>query len=108
MIVSYDWATDTGMFIPRFTAYHRGEMYTGIDYLSPDYSEAYIDAYTLFNFRLAYIPAEMDSLDVTLYVNNLTDKDYFQGGFTVAASMGAATLSKGPPRTYGLEATYTF
>ncbi len=108
LVVSYDWATDYGMIIPRFTAYHRDEIYTGIDYISPEFDVATIDAYTLYNLRVAYIPAELDSLNVTLFVDNLTDEDYFQGGFTVAASMGAATLSKGPPRTMGLEANYTF
>jgi iron complex outermembrane receptor protein len=50
----------------------------------------------------------MDALNLTLFIDNLTDETYFQGGFTVAQTLGAATLTPGAPRTYGLEMTYNF
>ena len=105
---SYDWATDKGMVIPRLTGYYSGEVYSGIDHISPNYDVSTIDSYTLWSFRVAYIPVNMDTLNLTLYVDNLTDEAYFQGGFTVAQTVGAATLTPGAPRTYGLEMTYNF
>lgn len=105
---SYDWVTNIGLLTPRLTVYYSDEVYTGIDHFAPNYEVSTIDSYTLWNFRLAYIPEKLDDLNVTLYIDNLTDETYFRGGFTVAETAGAANLTRGAPRTYGLEATYTF
>lgn len=105
----YDWHTDIGLFIPRLSMYFRDDMYTGIDATAwqPEYRErATIEDVTLWNFRFAYIPNE--AFNITLFVDNLTNEDYYQGGFTVAESIGATTITLGPRRTYGLEATYSF
>jgi iron complex outermembrane recepter protein len=105
----YDLDTDIGLFIPRLTAFYRDEIYTGVDLAGAEYEDAAtLDAVTLWNFRMAYIPADLQELNVSLFVKNLTDEKYFQGGFTVAETLGAAILTQGPGREYGIEATYNF
>lgn len=105
----YDLDTDIGLFIPRLTGFYRDEIYTGVDLAGAEYKDAAtIDDVTLWSFRLAYIPADLQELNVSLFVKNLTDEEYFQGGFTVAETLGAAILTQGPGREYGLEATYNF
>ena len=113
----YEIDTNIGIFTPRLTLYFRDDVYTGIDDVSngiegdprtdgfEDIST--IDSYTLLNFRLAFAPLD-DKFNITFYIDNLADKDYFQGGFTVAATVGAANLIKASPRAFGLEASYNF
>ena len=63
--------------------------------------------------QLAQIDGETDETELELIrqigkSENLTDEDYFQGGFSQSGALGAATLVKGSPRSYGLEARYNF
>jgi len=105
----YDIDTDIGLFIPRLTAFYRNDIYTGVDLKGAEFEDgATIDSVTLWNFRMAYIPTDLQALNVAMYVKNLTDEKYFQGGFTVAETLGAAILTQGPGREYGVEATYNF
>ena len=104
----YDLDTSIGLFVPRLTAFYRDEIYTGVDLAGVNTEAAYIDDVTLWHFRLAYIPADLPDLNVGLFVKNITDEEYFQGGFTVAETLGAAALTQGPGREYGIEATYNF
>jgi len=104
----YDLDTSVGLFIPRLTAFYRDEIYSGVDLAGVDADASYIDDVTLWSFRMAYIPADLQELNVALFVKNLTDEEYFQGGFTVAETLGAAALTQGPGREYGIEATYNF
>lgn len=107
LTVSYNIATEgAGLFVPRLTAYYRDEIYIGTDYRSPEFDQAFIDAYTLLSARLTWMPD--DQWNVTAFVDNLTDKEYFQGGFGVLDALGAGTVVKGPPRMYGIEAYYEF
>jgi outer membrane receptor protein involved in Fe transport len=109
LTLMYDLDTDIGLFIPRLTGFYRDEIYTGVDLKGAEYEEvSTIDDVTLWSFRLAYIPADLQELNVSLFVKNLTDEEYFQGGFTVAETLGAAILTQGPGREYGIEATYNF
>jgi len=107
LVVSYNIETESaGLFVPRLTAYYRDELYIGLDSLSPDYEQSYLDSYTLLGARLTWLPS--DPWSITLFVDNVADKEYYQGGFSVMDALGAATVVKGPPRTYGLEASYDF
>jgi len=66
-----------------------------------------IKGYGLLNGRLtlANIPVGGNELQVALWGKNLLDKDYRLN----TVPFGPFTVSFfGPPRTYGLEATYTF
>lgn len=107
LTVSYNIGMEgAGLFIPRLTASYRDEIYIGTDYLSPKFDQAYIDSYTLLSARLTWMPD--DQWNFAAFVDNLTDKEYFQGGFGLADAVGASTVVKGPRRMYGIEAYYDF
>lgn len=108
LTMMYDLDTSIGLFIPRLTGFYRDEIYTGVDLAGVDAESSYLDDVTLWSFRTAYIPTDLPELNVSLFVKNLTDEEYFQGGFTVAETLGSSILTQGPGREYGLEATYNF
>ncbi|CAA0125538.1 Pesticin receptor [Halioglobus japonicus] len=103
--------TAIGDFAPRLSMYYRDSFYTGLD--ATAWEEAFrdsatIDDVTLWNFRIGYTPANHENIQLWLYVDNLTDEQYFQGGFSNTESLGAGSYALGPPRSYGLEASITF
>jgi outer membrane receptor protein involved in Fe transport len=103
--------TAIGDFAPRLSMYYRDELYTGLDATAwdPEFRDlATIDDVTLWNFRLGYTPINKDNIQVFLYVDNLTDESYFQGGFSNTESLGAGSYVLGTPRTYGIEASIAF
>ncbi len=106
LAVNYSWLTPIGMLVPRLSVYYRSELFTGIDYLADEFDSSFIEEQTTWNFRLGWYPAE--NLHFTAYVNNLTDENYYASGFAVSARLGAATLTKGKPRSYGLQIGYEF
>ena len=63
------------------------------------------DAYTVANANVKYLSAD-DKWAITLYVNNLTDEEYFNGG--AAANNLALVVNSARPRHYGLAAEYNF
>lgn len=127
--LAYDWISDIGRITPRFTISYQDELYLGLDGVAGKDNYQYagtntpndpsddkfgnlrelstIDSVTLANFRLSYWDLD-EVFGLTLFVNNLTDKTYYAGGSAVADGLGAAHLSQGTPRTYGLEAIYNF
>ncbi|KAA9001272.1 TonB-dependent receptor [Affinibrenneria salicis] len=62
------------------------------------------NAYTLVDAALAWNPTH--SLELTLYAQNLTDRDYRTYGFSYGATGNFAQVA--PGRTVGLMATYTY
>ena len=70
--------------------------------------DAYLDDFTLWNARLAWRSASDVDIEVALYVDNLTDEDYFGSGLLQLSAQGTASLVKGLPRTYGIQAMYRF
>jgi len=62
------------------------------------------DDYTLLNARLSFLPND-GRWDVSAYVYNATDEEYFQEAF-FADLIGAVAGLAGAPRTYGLSFTY--
>ncbi|MEZ5502470.1 MAG: TonB-dependent receptor [Halioglobus sp.] len=103
--------TAIGDFAPRLSMYYRDSFYTGLDATAWDAQFrdlATIDDVMLWNFRVGYTPTNNENIQLWLFVDNLTDENYFQGGFSNTESLGAGSYVLGPPRTYGLEATYTF
>ena len=50
----------------------------------------------------------LENIQVFLYVDNITDEDYFQGGFSNTESLGAGSFVLGAPRSYGIEAYISF
>ncbi|MBT7410617.1 MAG: TonB-dependent receptor [Methylococcales bacterium] len=63
-------------------------------------------AYALVNASLGYQTLN-EALEVILYVNNLTDKDYFNATFDFFDQTGIVGRIN-PPRTYGVKALYQF
>jgi iron complex outermembrane receptor protein len=103
--------TAIGDLAPRLSMYYRDELYTGLDATAWDPAfrdRATIDDVTLWNFRLGYTPINKDNIQVFLYVDNLTDESYFQGGFSNTESLGAGSYVLGTPRSYGIEASIAF
>jgi outer membrane receptor protein involved in Fe transport len=103
--------TSIGNLTPSLSMYFRDNLYTGLDASAwdPEFRDlATLDDVTLWNLRLGFIPANSDKLQLWFYVDNLTDEDYFQGGFSNTESLGAGSYVKGTPRSYGLEASYSF
>ncbi len=100
-----------GDFAPRLSMYYRDEMFTGLDARAgdPEFVDlATIADVTLWNFRVGYTPTDKDNIQVWLFVDNFTDEQYYQGGFSNTESLGAGSFVLGTPRTYGIEATYAF
>jgi iron complex outermembrane receptor protein len=102
--------TPIGDITPRLSMYYRDSFYTGLDATAGAGFQdlATIDDVTLWNFRLGYMPANRDDIQVWLYVDNLTDENYFQGGFSQTDALGAGSYVLGPPLSYGVEVSVTF
>ena len=103
--------TEIGDFAPRLSMYYRDSFFTGLDATSweSEYRDlATIQDVTLWNFRVGYTPADHDNVQVWLFVDNLTDENYYQGGFSNTESLGAGSYVLGTPLTYGIEASISF
>ena len=103
--------THLGDFAPRLSMYYRDKLYTGLDataWQAPFRDRATISDVTLWNFRLGYTPPDRENIQIFLYVDNLTNENYFQGGFSNTESLGAGSFVLGEPRSYGIEATVSF
>ena len=103
--------TAIGDFAPRLSMYYRDSFFTGLDATAwdPEFRDlATIDEVTLWNFRVGFTPTDKDNIQLWLFVDNLTDENYFQGGFSNTESLGAGSFVLGTPRTYGLEASIAF
>jgi outer membrane receptor protein involved in Fe transport len=103
--------TAIGEFAPRLSMYYRDSLFTGLDAIAwnTEFRDlATIDDVTLWNFRLGFTPTHHDNMQLWLFVDNLTDENYFQGGFSNTESLGAGSYILGAPRTYGLEASISF
>ncbi len=109
LTAQYRWETAGGDLTPRVGLYYIDEMYIGLDEDSakPEYSDAsHIKGYTLINARLAWVPADDPGLEVALYINNVADKEFYSAGNIQVGAQGASTLTRGRPRSYGLEMRY--
>jgi iron complex outermembrane receptor protein len=70
----------------------------------PGKSGQYQNDYTLVDARLVY---RTDRYELALWGRNLTDEFYYVSGFDTSAFL-ADDLTRGEPRTYGLEARVNF
>ncbi len=101
--VGYDW--DIGNLAARF---HLGAKYmsdynTGSD-LDPPKEQ---DAYTVANARFA-IGAQNKRWNLELWVQNLTDAEYYQVAFDAPLQTGSWNAFLGAPRTYGMTFRVTY
>jgi len=65
-------------------------------------------AYTTLNARLEWDNIGGSSISGALFVNNLTDETYAQGGSSRAVSSGTAVKLYAPPRMWGVNLVYRF
>lgn len=70
----------------------------------PGESGQFQDDYTLVDARLAYVA---DDYQIALWSRNLTDQFYYVSGFDTSAFL-ADDLTRGEPRTYGVEVRVNF
>lgn len=70
----------------------------------PGKSFQYQGDYTLLDARLSWVT---DSVELSLWGKNLTDKFYYVSGLDTS-TFGSDDLIRGEPRTYGIEARYNF
>ncbi|MEM6485136.1 MAG: TonB-dependent receptor [Pseudomonadota bacterium] len=64
------------------------------------------ESYSLWNARLVYEPT--DNWSAELFVNNVTDEEYWTYGFDLALFFGSAILAVGEPRWAGASVRYSF
>ena len=88
--------TAIGDFAPRLSMYYRDSFYTGLDATAWEArfrDRATIADVTLWNFRVGYTPANHDNIQVWLFVDNLTDEQYYQGGYSQTDALGRRRLT---------------
>ncbi len=105
--VQYDWDTEYAVITPRVSGFYKDKIYTGLDPAAFIYEEqATLDAYTLWNARLAFVPHALENLEVAVFAQNITDKTYFGTGTVEAQRLGTTSVIRGRPRTYGIDVFY--
>jgi len=103
--------TAFGEVVPRLSMYYRDSFFTGLDATSWNAQfrdRATIPDVTLWNFRLGFTPSAYDAVQLWVFVDNVTDEQYYQGGFSNTESLGAGSFVLGQPRSYGIEASISF
>ena len=64
------------------------------------------DSFSLYTARASWIPYEDYSLQVSLFVNNLTDEEYVASGSATYSGFGSNSLTRGKSIHGGLELKY--
>src|SRR5262249_37567438 len=67
-----------------------------------------LPSYTLVNLRLALDKIGGSNFSLAASVHNLTDETYYTGGLAEGSTFGLNIANVGKPRTYFIEAKYTF
>jgi iron complex outermembrane recepter protein len=67
-----------------------------------------LPGYGLINSRLSWNDMFGTKLSSALFGKNLSDREYFVGGMTLAAALGHNAAAVGEPRTFGLELSYKY
>jgi len=101
--VQYDYDIGPGTIGARFDGSYRSEIFT--DTFNTPWSR--IDSRFLGNARLTYTTADED-WRVSLEVQNLFDKYYFQSVSDISRSLGAVTGVPGLPRTWAVSVRRNF
>ena len=101
--VQYDYDIGPGTIGARFDGSYRSEIFT--DTFNTPWSR--IDSRFLGNARLTYTTADED-WRVSLEVQNLFDKYYFQSVSDITRSLGAVTGVPGLPRTWAVSVRRNF
>ena len=99
--VMYDKDLSNGGYISARTAYSYVDTVA-----SDDFNFLILPQYELWDASLTY-SSPSDKVKVSLYGRNLKDEMYSHFGFD-NSSIGSKTVWLSPPRTYGLELSYSF
>ena len=67
-----------------------------------------IPGYGLVNLRYDWHEAFGSKLSISAFAKNVTQKEYYSGGLSIGASLGANSAAVGQPRMYGFEVSYDF
>jgi len=94
--------SDSGKVTTTVSYYHQSDVQI------QDINNGGFAGYGLWNASAMWQDIFDKSLDLKLYVNNLTDKRYYTGGVEVLSSAGSQANFVGDPRNYGASLTYRF
>jgi iron complex outermembrane receptor protein len=75
------------------------------DTITPD---TRIPGYGLVNMRYDWREIRGSKFSAAAFVKNLTDKEYYTGGFALSASLGVNSVAVGTPQMFGAELSYEF
>jgi iron complex outermembrane receptor protein len=107
--IQYDLDTSFALITPRVSGYYKDKIYLGQDPESFEFEDdATLDDYTVWNARLAVLPHQLEGLEVSVFVDNFTDKTYYGSGIVNTANVGAVTGIRGIPRHWGVDFYYTW
>ena len=62
----------------------------------------------MWNARLAVRPHQLEGLELSVYVDNFTDKTYYGSGIVNTANVGAVTGIRGMPLNWGVDFYYSW
>lgn len=100
---SYEVDLGPGSLFPRFDLAYQSESYMD----AVNTASLRQDAYTLINASVAYRP-ENAPWELKLFGKNLTDEEYFAGGFADLADQGYAEAAIGRPQEWGVSISVEF
>ncbi|MBU6266917.1 MAG: TonB-dependent receptor [Sphingomonadales bacterium] len=70
--------------------------------------KTHLPGYVLVNGRVSWDHVMRSPLSLAAFSRNLGNRGYFVGGMALGAALGHNSAAVGEPRTYGVEASYTF
>jgi iron complex outermembrane receptor protein len=106
LAVQYTFETEYGAVVPMLSYSYRNNLDNCFDFSSCKSKVYKVDQQDL-TARLTWTSPEM-AWRVTAYGNNLTDDRYVSGGTPLVDVTATAGTVYNPPRTYGIEAAYTW
>jgi iron complex outermembrane receptor protein len=98
----YDIATSAGKFVPRLDWTYQGQQWTSF-FEAPSQQ---LPSRALLDFRLAYLPKPAWRFEG--YITNITNKVYPVGVGASSAYPYIGSYYLGPPRLFGVTASFTF
>jgi len=72
------------------------------------FTDSSLEGYTLVNARLDFNNVWGSNAGISLYINNVFDKEYEQNGAFDGPGAGFKSVIMGPPRQYGVRLRYRF
>jgi iron complex outermembrane receptor protein len=96
-----------GVMDVRADIYSQSHMYfsNSNDSITPD---TRIPGYSVINLRYDWTQIHGSRFSLAAFVRNLTEKEYYTGGFALTGSLGVNSVAIGTPRMYGAELSYEF